>query len=234
MVTKEKIKEILISLRTPKNEHIVNSLLGKIDLLTDKEITSMFSQTGDSDESIRSHLNTELENYQKHHDEEHTPINEMFTYGITGESIHLHIPKDLHQMIAEKGFSKTVDLINLQLLDAIEKIRKLKNEGFYKFKGTESIYMISPLLAGREIAFLKKLGFNTQEYKKAELQDDSFVSRHPEAQLATQIFGRNRNVGSAIIKLKEINSDEWQRKRAAQVRAFEEKGIILDKEEKKL
>ena len=223
-----------MSMRTSDNEIIINNLLGKINLLTNETITSMVNQIGDNEESIKKYLQTKLEEKQEHNHEEHTPINEMFTYGIAGRSIHLHMPIDLHQMMSEKGISKTIDIVNLQLLDAIERIRKLQNEGYSKFIGKDSIYMISPILVGREIKFLKGLDFKTQTYKKRELQDEKFVSKHPEAQLATHIFGKEKNVGTAIIGLDIINSNEWQEKRKAQVKAFEEKGIIIDSEEKDL
>ncbi len=233
-MTKIQIKNILMSMRTSDNEIIINNLLGKINLLTNETITSMVNQIGDNEESIKKYLQTKLEEKQEHNHEEHTPINEMFTYGIAGRSIHLHMPIDLHQMMSEKGISKTIDIVNLQLLDAIERIRKLQNEGYSKFIGKDSIYMISPILVGREIKFLKGLDFKTQTYKKRELQDEKFVSKHPEAQLATHIFGKEKNVGTAIIGLDIINSNEWQEKRKAQVKAFEEKGIIIDSEEKDL
>ena len=233
-MTKIQIKNILMSMRTSDNEIIINNLLGKINLLTNETITSMVNQIGDNEESIKKYLQTKLEEKQEHNHEEHTPINEMFTDGIAGRSIHLHMPIDLHQMMSEKGISKTIDIVNLQLLDAIERIRKLQNEGYSKFIGKDSIYMISPILVGREIKFLKGLDFKTQTYKKRELQDEKFVSKHPEAQLATHIFGKEKNVGTAIIGLDIINSNEWQEKRKAQVKAFEEKGIIIDSEEKDL
>ena len=232
IMDKKEIKALLMSMRTNENESIVNNLLGKIDMLTDEKIESMISQIGHDDESIKNYLAEKIKESQNNNHEEHTPINEMFTYGISGKSIHLHMPIDLHQMISEKGISKTIDTVNLQLLDAIEKIRKLQNEGYYKFKEAENIYMISPILVGREINFLNDLGFKTQTYRKSELRDDRFVSEHPEAQLATHIFGKDSNVGTAIIGLDVINSDEWQEKRKAQVKAFEEKGIRLDTAEK--
>lgn len=71
-----------------------------------------------------------------------------------------------------------------------------------------------------------------ETYKKQELQDDKFISEHPEAQLAIRIFGKENNVGSAIIGLDVINSDEWQEKRKAQIKEFEEKGITIASEER--
>ena len=231
-MTRIEIKKILISLKTLQNENIVNNILGKIDLLTDEKIDSMVAQIGNSEEDIRSYLQKKLEERLERNSEEHTPINEMFTYGTAGKTIHLHMPIDLHQMMSEKGISKTIDTVNLQLLDAIEKIRRLQNEGYYKFKGKDNIYMISPIILRSELKFLNELNFNTKIYKKKELQDDRFVREHQEAQLAIRIFGKEKNVGTAIIGLDVVNSYEWQEKRKAKVKEFEEKGIKLDTEGK--
>ena len=231
-MNKKEIKSILISMRTKDNESQVNRLLGKIDLLSDEEIETKVAQIGASEEEIRNYLQEKLREDLEHRNSEHTPINEMFSYGVTKGSIHLHMSIDLHQMIAENGRLKTLKIVNLQLLDAIERIRKLQKDGFYRFKEKDSIYMISPILIGIEQAFLKEMDFTTHSYKKKELQDDEFVKQHPEAQLAIQIFGKARNVGTAIISLDIINSEEWQRKREEQIKAFAEKGIRLKTEEK--
>ena len=231
-MNKVEIKKILLSMRTAENENIVNNLLGKIDLLTDEKLAFMVDQIGDSEENIRSYLQRRIAENQKEHHEEHIHINEMFTYGLTNKSIHLHMPIDLHQMISENGLSKTMDIVNLQLLDAIERIRKLQNEGYYKFLDKDNIYMISPLLVGRELKFLSDLDFKTQMYKRKELQDEEFIKEHPEAMLAINIFGKENRIGTATIGLDVINSEEWQEKKESTVKSFEENGIKLKTEEK--
>ena len=45
----------------------------------------------------------------------------------------------------------------------------MQNDGFYKFEGKNSIYMISPILVGREMKFLEELDFNTQLYSKQRI-----------------------------------------------------------------
>ena len=231
-MNRDEIKEILMSLRTAENEGRINNLLGKIDLLTDEKIESIVEQIGDNKENIRRYLQERIGEGQAK--EEHTPINKMFTYGVSGGSIHLHMPVDLHQMMAEKGMSKTIDTVNLYLLDAIEKIRKLQEAGYYRFQGKDSIYMISPVLIGREMRFLEEMDFKTKTYKKKELQDEKFISEHPEAMLAIHIFGKERNVGTAIIGLDRVNSEEWQKKKAAKIKEFGEKGITLNEDEKEI
>ncbi len=223
---KLEIKNVLFSMRTAENEEIINNLLGKIDLLSEEKIQDILRQVGDNEESIRSYLQEKINSTQGPH-ETHTKINKMFSYGISGNTIHLHMPVDLHDMFAKMGISKTMNTVNLYLLDAIDRIRMMQAEGFYKFIDKDAIYMISPILFKRELKFLNTLDFKTQIYKSQELQDEQFVSEHLEAQLATKIFGSNKDVGTAIIGLDTINSNEWQEKKSKQIKIFNEKGIKL-------
>ncbi len=222
------IRNILMSMRTHENDAIVNNLLAKIDSIPDDKLQTMISQVGNTDESIKSYLQDKLAEKQARAQtqEEHTPINSLFTYGVSNNSIHLHMPIMLDQ-IKSKG-KNTQDIVNLYLLDAIERIRTMQNDGFYKFKGKDSIYMISPILVSRELKFLNELDFTTQSYRKRELQNPEFVEQNPEAQLATEIFGTSHNVGTARISMGVVNSSQWQEKRKSKIKEFEEKGITLD------
>ena len=230
-MNKNDIKRILMSMRNPENEEKVTNLLGKIDLLSEEKLETMIAQIGDDEESIKKYLEGKLNSERNNVHEKHTPINKMFEYGVTGSCAHLHMPVDLHEMLAERGIKKTIDTVNLYLLDAIDRIGKLKNEGFYKLNGIDSIYMISPILVGREMKFLEELDFETHSYKKKELQSEEFLTEHPEAQLATHVFGKDRHVGTAKISLNTINTQEWQDKKNKKVKEFENKGIRLSKDE---
>ena len=150
---------------------------------------------------------------RENRNEEKHPINDMFTYGISGNCIHLHLPTDLHELMARNGISKTIALVNLQLLDAIDKIKEMRDGGFYRFKDKDSIYMISPAVIKREMKFLEELDFTTHSYSKKQLSDEKFVQETPEAQLATHIFGHDKNVGTALIRFEQINSKQWQEKK---------------------
>lgn len=231
-MNKNDVKIILMSLRNNDNENQVNNLLGKIDLLSEENLQKMIDEFGDDKESIRDYLQKRLSQTQNSIHEKHVPINKMFEYGISGTCIHLHMPVDLHEMISNIGIKKTVDTVNLYLLDAIEKIRKLQNNGFYKFDGKDSIYMISPILVGREMNFLEELDFKTHSYTKKDLQNEVFVTEHSEAQLAVKVFGINNNVGTAQIGLDIVNSEQWQTKKNKKVQQFENEGISLEEDDK--
>ena len=158
----------------------------------------------------------------------------MFTYGISGNCVHLHLPMDLHQMISQHGISATIANVHLQLIDAIEKIGKLKADSFYRFNNVDSIYMISPILVKREINFLNDLGFTTNIHSKKKLKDSKYLEEVPEAQLATHIFGNDKNVGSALIKIDTILGEQWKQLAKKKVEELENKIKGQDKSEKTL
>lgn len=227
---KQEIKNILMSMRTKENDILINKLLGKIDMMDEKELKRVLEKVGNSEEEVRRFLENKISKGEYNQNEKKFPINEMFTYGISINCIHLHLPSDLHEMLSEKGISATMDIVNLQLLDAIDKIKQLRDNGFYRFQGKDSIYMISPVLIRREINFLESMDFQTHLYSKRELNDDKFVEEHPEARLATRIFGKNRNVGTALIKFETISSREWQNKKNQKVKELSGKGLSLSRE----
>ena len=206
---KKDIKNILISMRTAENESLVNNLLGKIDMMDSNTLQETIRKIGNDEASIREFLKSKLSNTHQQSDEKY-PINSMFTYGISGSCIHLHLPVDLHQMISKYGVSATIANVNLQLIDAIDKIKRLKDDGFYRFNGKDSIYMISPVLIGREMKFLNEIGFRTRIHSKKDLKDSKYVEKTPEAKLANHIFGNNKNVGTAIIDFDTISKEEWK------------------------
>ncbi len=234
-MNREGIISILESMRTEENTSEVDELLNGLKALTDDFITKKLKQIGDSKEAIRAFLNSKIERLKftkrDHIREKHTPINKMFTYGITGNSVHLHMPHDLRPLLAKNGIRGTVYLVNLYLLDAIDRIRTLKSSGFEKLKYVEKIYMISPILMGKEIKFLEDMDFATHTYTKKELSDPEFLKGNPEAVLGVALFGNENNVGAASIDIDTVNSPEWQAKKQEKIDKIAEKGITIDVED---
>lgn len=229
-MNKQELKNILMNLRTSKNESQANYLLGKIDMMSDDEISKITSTIGNNKENIIDFLSQKLaEKTANYQSEEHFPINKMFTYGIGKRTVHLHIPRDLHDMIAQKGFRNSIDTVNLYLLDALNKLKTLKDNGFYKLNNVENIFMISPLLSvKKELNFLEDLNFQAEYFSQQELNDTQFVSNNKSAILATQIFGTNKKVGTASINFDTISSPEWQSKKEEIIKEFSRKGITLE------
>ena len=227
-MNKKDIKAILMSMRTSENDAMINKLLGKIDMIDDIVLQNAVEQVGGTKEDVRAFLEKKISGKRYDKTEKHIPINDMFFYGISENNIHLHLPVDLHQMISQKGISRTIDIVNLYLLDAMDRLKALKDEGYYKFQGKTGIYMISPLLAGRERKFLEDLDFSTRIYKKKELNNEEFLKENIEAKLATDVFGKGKQVGVASIKFDTISSKEWQEKKQQVIKDLESKGITLN------
>ena len=232
-MNKQSVKSMLMSMRNAENEAVVNYLLGKIDTMDEAIISAELEKIGNSETNVRQFFERKIAEKIHSRGEEKYPINEMFTYGTSGNCIHLHLPGNLHQMMKDKGITGTVDTVNLHLLDAIDRIHKLKKEGFHRFEGKDSIYMISPILRGKEIEFLQEMEFQTHTYKKSELRNSKFVEEHPEAQLAVHIFGADKNIGSAAIDLNTIGTPEWQAKKQAKIQEYAKKGIVLNEKDNK-
>lgn len=228
-MNKKDIKSILMSMRTQNNQERINRLLGKIDMLDDETLQKAIQKVGGTEESIEEFFENKLKGESEYH-EEHTPINAMFSYGISDTCIHLHFPTDLHDMISQEGISRTIDKANLYLLDAIDRIKQLKSDGFYKFSDKDSIYMISHALIGSELEFLSKLDFKTRRYSSRELKSEEFLRSNPEASLAVQLFGNDKRIGTAKIDIDTIFSKEWQEKKQKMVQELTDKGITLSDE----
>ncbi len=75
--------------------------------------------------------------------------------------------------------------------------------------------------------FLDSMDFQTQSYRKKDLSEDKFIAEHSEAKLATRIFCKDKNIGTASISFETISSKEWQDKKRQKVQEFAKKGITL-------
>ncbi len=206
-MTKSEIKEILKEMITPYNKEIINSILLRLEQKTEEEIEKISASIGNDRDSIRKAILQKIKQ-PLCSKKEFKHINEMFTYGISGNTIHLHMPINLKNMIDENGRNKIRDMVYLSFLEAIGEIRRLSKEGGAEFSKIDTIYMISPLVVP-EMKFLKELSFKTKMYSKGQLKSFEFVLKNPEAILAINIFGTSFNVGVAKISLDVMKSEEW-------------------------
>lgn len=224
---KKEIEEILYAMKVTENEVIVNYLLEKISKTDELSLKRAAEKVGGTREAVKNFFEKKIAEKMNNHNESHKPINEMFSYGFAGSCVHLHMPVNLHQMLSERGISGTIDTVNLYLIDAIDRVSSLKQKGCQEFEKINSIYMISPILLGRELKFLQGLGFHTKAYRKRELNDEEFLQSNSEASLATHIFGKDKNVGTAKIDFDTIFSDIWQEKKNKILEQFALKGITF-------
>ena len=232
------VKRILYSLKDNTNEEIITSVLAKLDRLTDENISQILSQIGDSETAVKGYLNNIIyKQLVKRHEHEHDhniPLNDYITYGKTGSTLHLHLPVDLHASIQKDGFSRTIDRVNLYLLDAIDRVVDFRKKNSPAISEIDEVYMISPILIRTELKFLKELGFTTQSFSKKQLSDPEFLQNSSEAVLANKLFGSKNNVSSAKIPLDTLLSTEWQKKKEEAKGQIHKKGIYLPEDSKSL
>lgn len=232
-MTKKEIKKILMSMRTPENDSIVTPLLGEIDMMDEKTIEKHLQKIGDTEELIRNFFKNIIIQRTAELNPKHYPINSMFTYGINSNVVHLHLPGDFHQMWNEIGPHRTIDTINLHLIDALDRVKEMRDDGFYRFKDKDSIYMISPVLIKKELSFLEDLYFQTSYFKRANLNDEEFLKNNSEAQLAVKIFGKNHSIGTASLKFSVMETENWKEKKNKKVEELKGKGIVLQSKNSK-
>lgn len=228
---KEEIYKYLKSLENNSNKDKVAILKSAIDNMSEEEFESQLSKLEYNKDKIKEVIDTKLERLVDRNEKK--PINDMFTYGVSSNCVHLHLPQDLKDTISKLGLKGTLDKINLSLLDALDKVyAKTKNDK--SFSNIDGIYMISPALINKEIEFLEGLDFETHLYKKKDLKNEQFVKNTPEAQLAVSIFGSKANIGTAKISIKQMEEDSWKEKKNLEVDRLERAlniypNIMLDK-----
>ena len=212
-------------------KRILNTLRGT------KQLTEGTTETKVKDNSkaeFRERIRVEdNKEQQTNRDDKHKPINKMISYGFAKNCVHLHLPVDLREDLRTLGIRQTKDKVNLYLVDAIEQLKNKKQSGDKNFKNKNSIYMISPALIPSELKILEEFGFTTKFYSKNELQNESFIKSDKEAQLAVKIFGPLKNVGTASIDFKNINSEKFKKAKEALVGKCQKAGITIEKNEDK-
>ena len=224
------IEKILSELRNDINGVAIDHLTSRIKGMSQEELDMNVQKFGGTEESIKAVLKEKLEQLARREHrghEPHKPINKLFAYGISESTVHLHMPVQLMQ-IKGKGISGKVNTTNRYLIDAMERIVKLKDSGDPRFKNVESFYMISPILLGKELDVLSELDFETEYY---DYRKPNTIENKEEAGFGKRLFPDVNGVGRAKISIEKIKSKEWQDKKDSFVEQLEAKGAILEDEQ---
>jgi len=228
-MTKKEIKQILFSLQDNTNYEAVTYLLGKIDMLDEKQIAQLYTQEGRANENIEQYLKEAIENILETKRAEPKRINRMFTYHVSGKTIVLHLPEDLRQMLEKYEYKKTMRMVNWYLLDAIDKLVELQSHHYKPLIEAEDFYMVSPILIDKELKYLRELGFTTNKFFRRDLLNHEFIESEPEAKLAVKICGTDRNVSAARISLAIVKTQEYQTIKKRKMSFIEKSGIKVAK-----
>lgn len=71
-------------MRTQENDTLINNLLGKIDIMDEQSLQTAIEKVGNNEQGVRTFFKNKLSEISHNQKEEKYPINEMFTYGISG------------------------------------------------------------------------------------------------------------------------------------------------------
>ena len=157
---KEKIKEMLIRMRTPDNEKKVTYLLKLLDGMSDEEFRTTIEQLNISENNIEKVLDIIIEKtkVQEETSQKFINVNDWFCYGRTDNTIHMHlIPKDLRELKKELGDEEFYSLFQKQLEDFLSKIQTL----FLEDISMKSLFAVSPIFYNSDIAIIhENLGFD--------------------------------------------------------------------------
>ena len=154
------IKETLESMKTQENESAINHLLKSLDEISDEELKKRFKQLNISKENINQYLNDLIRKYMNHEEknDKFININELFCYGRTGNTLHMHIiPKDLRGLKKEIGDESFYYYYKEQLEDFLSKIQVILSED----TTINSLFAVSPIFYNSNISLIHEgLGFD--------------------------------------------------------------------------
>lgn len=227
---KKIIDKILSDLRNETNGSAIDMLASRINGMSQEEIDLTVQKLGGTEAAIKNVLAEKVEQISRRErmgHEPHKPINKLFSYGVSESTVHLHLPVML-QNIRGKGISGKINTTNRYLIDALDRIVKMRDSGDPRFRNVDSIYMISPILVGRELEVLKGLDFETESF---DYRHPETIGDREEAGFGKRLFQDAKSVGRARISIDRLKSKDWQDKRKDFVERLEEKGAVLEEQE---
>ena len=226
---KKIIDKILSDLRNETNGSAIDMLASRINGMSQEEIDLTVQKLGGSEEAVKKVLEEKINQMARRErmgHEPHKPINKLFSYGVSESTVHLHLPVML-QNIRGKGISGKINTTNRYLIDALDRIVKMKDSGDPRFRNVDSIYMISPILMGRELEVLKGLDFETESF---DYRHPETITSREEAGFGKRLFPGAKSVGRAKISIERLKQRDWQDKRKDFVEKLEEKGAVLEEQ----
>ena len=189
------IKEILENMRTPKNESTITLLLKSLNETSDEEIEIKFKQLNISEKNLKQYLENLIRKYneQEENNETFININQLFCYGRTGNTLHMHlIPKDLRELKKELGDEEFYYYFKEQLEDFLSKIQAI----FLGDDTIKSLFAVSPIFYNYNIALIHEcLGFD--KITEIDLKNKSDGMSTEQKEFFLNIFnknGKNRKV----------------------------------------
>ena len=175
------IKEVLESMRTSENESSIERLLKLLNEASDEVIEEKFRDSNIDEvkkyiKVLISEDKKQQENSDKFISDKFININELFCYGIKGNTLHMHlIPKDLRPLKKELGDKEFYRYFKEQLEDFLSKIQVIISED----DTIQLLFAASTIFYHQDIASIhESLGFDkVTEIDLNDKNDDMSVEQ---------------------------------------------------------
>ena len=193
---KENIKKLLIDMKTSDNESVINHILKSIEKISEEDLILTLDKYNVIEQNIEQFLRNRIEKQiekEKTHTE-FTPVNQMFSYGRTGNTLHMHlIPKDLRGLKNELGDEAFYAFFKDQLEDFLSKLQSI----FLEDATIQTLFAVSPIFFNPNItAIHESLGFDkvTEIDLNNEADDMSREQKETFINMFNPYGGNKRNV----------------------------------------
>ena len=193
---KENIKKLLIDMKTSDNESVINHILKSIEKISEEDLILTLDKYNVTEQNIEQFLRNRIEK-QIEKDKTHTeftPVNQMFSYGRTGNTLHMHlIPKDLRGLKNELGDEAFYAFFKDQLEDFLSKLQSI----FLEDATIQTLFAVSPIFFNPNItAIHESLGFDivTEIDLNNEADDMSREQKETFINMFNPYGGDTRNV----------------------------------------
>ena len=157
---KENIKRILMNIKNSNNESTINHILESIEKISEEDLKVILQKLNVTEQNIEQFIKNKIKEQieQENSSTKFTPVNQMFSYGRTGNTLHMHlIPKDLRPLKNKLGDEAFYDFYKEQLEDFLSKLQSI----FLEDITIQTLFAVSPIFFNKDITAVHEiLGFD--------------------------------------------------------------------------
>lgn len=166
MVSRSMVEEALTRVTNNDNRQRIEELFRIISGIRDDEWETFIDYHNITPDNLTDVINSKIATNRPLDEHLFESINDLVSYGVSGETLHLHVvPPDLKPMMSY-GISKAFKLGNLKLIQALEETRNIVQMN----ETIQTVFAVSPLLSMRQLQkMFIALGFDVSKTTSEDL-----------------------------------------------------------------
>ncbi|MCL2383112.1 MAG: hypothetical protein FWC79_02930 [Oscillospiraceae bacterium] len=183
MISKDFVIGKLNSVMDDENRQKIEELIKAVNSISNEQWESFVRDNNITESNIDGIIRARVSTDKREN------INDFISYGITDDTLHMHIiPEDVSAMLNREGVKQA----NLKLIDALEHIRGVMRED----ESIKTVFAVAPILRAKQFqAMFTELGFEV-----SQTTSEYFLQKFPDAKAVYQ----------ASLGREAILSNEWQ------------------------